>query len=125
MAAKPAFRERNPDYAGGRYPERVAMSESGAKPRRPRLWRYLLAAFAGSLCVLGGLAWYVTTDSFQALVRRRLVAELERVTGGRVELGGVHTVPFRFLVDVRELTIHGKEAPGETPYAHVDRLGAE
>ena len=101
------------------------MTESGAKPRRRKLWRYLLAAFAGALLVLGGLAWYVTTDSFQAWVRRRLVAELERVTGGRVELGGVHTVPFRFLVDVRNLTIHGKEAPGETPYAHVDRLVAE
>jgi translocation and assembly module TamB len=101
------------------------MTESGAKPRRRKLWKYLLAAFAGSLCVIGGLAWYVTTDSFQALVRRRLVAELERITGGRVELGGVHTVPFRFLVDVRELTIHGKEAPGETPYAHVDRLVAQ
>jgi translocation and assembly module TamB len=101
------------------------MSESGAAPRRRKLWKYLLVALAGGVLVLGGLAWYVTTDSFQTLVRQRLVAELERVSGGRVDLGGVHTVPFRFLVDVRDLTIHGTEASGETPYAHVDRLVAQ
>jgi len=101
------------------------MSESGATPTRRQVWRYLLVALAGGALVLGAAAWYVTTDSFQALVRRRLVSELERVSGGRVELGAVHTVPFRFLVDVRDLTIHGTEGPGETPYAHVDRLLVE
>ena len=74
---------------------------------------------------LGGLAWYATTDSFQAMVRQRLVAELQRVTGGRVELGSIHTIPFRFVIDVRDLTIHGREAAGEVPYAHVDRLVAK
>jgi translocation and assembly module TamB len=59
------------------------------------------------------------------MVRHRLVAELERVTGGRVELGGFHTMPLRFRVDVRDLTIHGLEGPGEVPYAHVDRLVAQ
>ena len=101
------------------------MSEPGATPPRRPLWKYLLVALAGGALVLGAVAWYVTTDSFQALVRRRLVSELERISGGRVELGGVHTVPFRFLVDVRDLTIHGTEGPGQTPYAHVDRLRVE
>lgn len=101
------------------------MSDSGAKPELRKWGRRL--RIAGLVVVLGlcGLAWYVTTDSFQAMVRRRLVAELERVTGGRVELGGIHTIPFRFVVDVRDLTIHGREAAGEVPYAHVDRLVAK
>jgi translocation and assembly module TamB len=59
------------------------------------------------------------------MVRRRLVSELERITGGRVELASIHTIPFRFLVDVRDLTIHGREPVGEVPYAHVDRVVAK
>jgi translocation and assembly module TamB len=100
------------------------MSEPSAKPRWRRLRNYvLLAGLVGLLC-LGGLSWYMTTDSFQALIRRRAVSELERMTGGRVDLGGIHTIPFRFQIEIRDLTVHGSEAAGEVPYAHVDRLVA-
>jgi translocation and assembly module TamB len=82
-----------------------------------------MAAGAGLLCLLAGL-WYVTTDSFQNLVRRRMVAEVERITGGRVEIGSIHTVPFHAQVEVRDITVHGREAATEVPLAHVDRLVA-
>ncbi len=98
------------------------MSEPGAPPRRRRFWKILLLVLACGGVLLAGLAWYVTTDNFQSWVRARLVAELERISGGRVELGGLHTIPFRLQVDVRDLTIHGREAPGEVPLAHIDRL---
>ena len=98
------------------------MSDSGTQPRRGRLLKYLIILGGSALIFLGAFAWYVTTDSFQVMVRHRLVAELERVTGGRVDLGGFHTVPLRFQIDVRDLTIHGREQPGDVPYAHVDRL---
>ena len=101
------------------------MTESGATPRRRGLWRYLLIVLSAGLVLLGALAWFSTTASFQAWVRSRLIAELERVTGGRVELNSFHTIPFRFQVEVRDLTIHGKEGAGEVPYAHIDRLTAE
>src|SRR6185437_16896141 len=52
----------------------------------------------------------------------RVVAALERATGGRVELSAFHAVPLRREVEVRDLTIHGKESAGEQPYVHVDRL---
>jgi translocation and assembly module TamB len=100
------------------------MSEPRAKPRWRRFRNYLLSAGLTGVLLLAVAAWYTTTDSFQGLVRRRLVAELERITGGQVELGGIHTIPFRFQVDVRDLTIHGREAASEVPYAHVDRLVA-
>lgn len=100
-------------------------SIESSEPRRRWLWKSLLIASAVVLIFLLCLAWYTTTDSFQMMVRHRLVAELERVTGGRVELGGFHTVPFHFEVDVRNLTIHGREAAAEVPYAHVDRLVAQ
>ncbi|HET7207456.1 MAG TPA: translocation/assembly module TamB domain-containing protein [Terriglobales bacterium] len=59
------------------------------------------------------------------MVHARLVAALETITGGRVELGKFNVVPFRFRVEARDLTIHGTEASGEIPYAHVDHLLAE
>jgi translocation and assembly module TamB len=100
------------------------VSEPPAKPRWRRFRNYLLLAGVAGLLVLAGLSWYATTDSFQALVRRRLVAELERITGGHAVLGGIHTIPFRFQVEIRDLTIHGRESPSEVPYAHVDHLVA-
>ena len=101
------------------------MTSSGKQSSlRARRVKYLLIILAAGLILISGLAWYGTTPSFQLMVRQRLVAELERVTGGRVELGGFHTVPFRFEVDVRDLTVHGREGPGEVPYFHVDRLVA-
>jgi len=100
------------------------MSEPGAKPRWRRFRNYLLLAGLVGLLLLGAVSWYATTDSFQALVRRRLVAELERVTGGRVDLSAIHTIPFRFQVDIRGLTIHRRESASDVPYAHVDRLVA-
>ncbi len=78
------------------------------------------------LCLLlfSGLLWYVTTDSFQQMVRGRIIAAIERATGGRVELGSFHAIPLRLEVEVRDLTIHGRESAGDVPYAHVDRISA-
>ncbi len=72
-----------------------------------------------------GALWYVTTDSFQAYVRRRMVAEVERITGGRAEIGSFHVIPFRMQVEVRDIIVHGKEAPGDVPLAHADHLIAQ
>jgi translocation and assembly module TamB len=101
------------------------MTETGDKPKPRKFWRYLLVATGIGWLLVGALAWYVTTDSFQQMVRRRLVVELERITGGRVELGGIHTIPLQFRVEIRDLTIHGSEGPNQVPYAHVDRLLAQ
>jgi translocation and assembly module TamB len=93
--------------------------------RRRILWKLFLSFCVFSLLGFAVLGWYVTTDSFQQLVRRRVVASVEKITGGRVELGELHTIPFRLRVDARNLTIHGREAPDQVPYVRVDRLQAE
>ena len=72
-----------------------------------------------------GLAWWVTTDSFQRRMRERVIAALEEATGGRVELDELHTIPFRLRVDARNLTIHGREAADQTPFVRVERVQAE
>jgi translocation and assembly module TamB len=93
--------------------------------RRRILWKLFLSFCVFSLLAFALLGWYVTTDSFQQLVRRRVVASVEKITGGRVELGELHTIPFRLRVDARNLTIHGREAPDQVPFVRVDRLQAE
>ena len=81
-----------------------------------------MASALASFLFAVALIWYVHTNSFQEMVHRRLIAALEHITGGRVEVGKVTAVPFRFRVEVRDLTIHGTEPAGEIPYAHVDHL---
>ncbi len=101
------------------------MTTAGANPRRRRIWKYLLSALLVWLLILGSLVWYATTDSFQAMVRHRLITELEKITGGRVELGSFHTTPFRLRVEVRNLTIHGTEGADQIPYFHAASVVAE
>ena len=94
-------------------------------PKRRRWWKYFLILLLISLFAAAGLGWYATTDSFQAMVRHKLIAELETITGGRVEIAEFHTIPFRLRADVRNLTIHGRESSSEAPYVHLDRLVAD
>lgn len=91
-------------------------------PPRRRWWKYFLVVVgAGLLAVLGG-AWYITTNSFQGYVRRRLVAEVERITGGHAQIGSFHVIPFHMQVEVRDITVHGSEAASDLPLAHADHL---
>jgi translocation and assembly module TamB len=98
---------------------------NGPPAARRKWWKLLLLFATFSLVALSLLWWYVSTDSFQQRVRRKVIASLEEATGGRVEMGEFHTIPFRLRVDIRNLTIHGREASDQTPYFHVDRLEAE
>jgi translocation and assembly module TamB len=99
------------------------VSEAAPKPTG-RWWKYLLI-FAGiaAACSLA-LTVYINTNSFQGMVRRRLVAEIERITGGRAEVGSFHTIPFRLQIEVRNITVHGRESAGDVPLAHADSITA-
>jgi translocation and assembly module TamB len=104
-------------------------TDAKSRPPRSSHWRlvrnFLVGVVALVVLTSAALLWYVHTDSFQTMVRGRLVSALENITGGRVELAKLSIVPFRFRVEVHDLTIHGTEPAGEVPYAHVDRLTAE
>lgn len=104
------------------------MTEPAARPRRwwkHRWWKYLLiTAGVGIAAVVAGL-WYITTDSFQSYVRTRVVAEIERITGGRAEVGTFHIVPFHMQVEVRNITVHGRESATDPPLVHADSLVAQ
>ncbi len=96
------------------------MTQPAARP--PRWWKFLLiTAGVLILAVLAGL-WYTTTNSFQTYVHRRMVEEIERITGGRAEIGSFHVVPFHLQVEIRNITVHGKEGPDEVPLLHADSV---
>lgn len=100
------------------------MTDASVPAARRRWWKYLLILVGSVVLLALGALWYINTDSFQALVRRRLVEEVERITGGRAEIGSFHTIPFRMQIDVRDITVHGRESANEIPLAHADRLVA-
>jgi translocation and assembly module TamB len=88
---------------------------------RPVLWT-VLGLFAVLAIAVGGACWYATTPTFEAIVRARLIETLAKATGGRVELAGFHWRLRNLEFEADNLTIHGLEAPGEAPYAHIDHL---
>jgi translocation and assembly module TamB len=74
------------------------------------------------IVIVAGALWYASTTKFQSRVRNEVVDVLERSTGGRVELAKFSWHLTKLEVEVDGLTIHGLEAPGEVPYAHIDKL---
>lgn len=92
------------------------------KKKRPRraIWVVALAL----LVFLGVAVLYLNSDSFLQVVRNKVVAQLERMTGGKVELQSLDWKWTSFHIEARGLTIHGLESPGEAPYVHADQIGA-
>ena len=90
--------------------------------RAQRWWKYILIATAALVVALLAGLWYTTTNSFQNYVHRRMVGEIERITGGRAEIGSFHVVPFHLQVEIRNITVHGKESATEIPLLHADSV---
>ena len=74
------------------------------------------------LALLGGLALYLNSASFRQRVHARVVAELEHMTGGKVEIESFTWRLSTLQFEIRNLTIHGREAAADVPYAHADRV---
>lgn len=78
-----------------------------------RRWIILLAAVF--LLVPSGMWLMTRTPWFRDAVRDRMRTELERITGGRVEIRRFDYHPATFAASVHDLIIHGTEGPGERP----------
>ncbi len=95
--------------------------EAPELPRRSRTRTLVLALLGmGLVFLFVGTAWYLTSAEFNSLVRKKVVAELERITGGQVELSAFHWNLSKLQFVARDLTIHGREAHGEIPFIHAD-----
>lgn len=89
-----------------------------------RIGMFCLAGLAG--LVLAALA-VLQSGWFRDRVRERIVAELEKATGGRVELAAFDFSLRRLEAEVKGLVIHGTEGPGEAPLfkARAIRVGVK
>jgi translocation and assembly module TamB len=85
-------------------------------------WRFVLIAVCVLVLLAGAAVWYAGTPQFENYVRGKVVASIERSTGGRVELGSFRWRLLHLEFTADNLTIHGLEGPGQLPYAHIDRF---
>jgi translocation and assembly module TamB len=69
-----------------------------------------------------GVYYWASSAAFEDAMRKRVIAELEKATGGRVEIKAFHWDLLHLRLEADGLTIHGLEAANEAPYAHVERL---
>ena len=95
-------------------------------PTKKRKLRQLLIITGLVLVLLlAGLGFYLNSGSFRETVRQRVIAELRHMTGGRVEVQSFTWDLSTLHFEARNVTIHGREAAGEAPYAHADRIGVD
>jgi translocation and assembly module TamB len=107
-----------------------AAKPAGSPPQRRGFGSRMGRAFAQVvlgivvlvIVLVGGFAWYSTTDDFQRRVGKGFVSVLEDATGGRVELRNVAFSPWHLAIEVDGLVIHGLEGPGEAPYLSADKI---
>ena len=68
------------------------------------------------------IVWFLGSPAFEEIVRNRVVAELQKATGGKVELQSLHWNVNRLEIEANGLTIRGLEPAADVPLAHADRL---
>jgi translocation and assembly module TamB len=66
----------------------------------------------------------LSTSWFQRLLERRVIAALENLSGGRVELTGFRFRPWVFHATLQNLVIHGSESAGRPPLVSARQVVA-
>src|SRR5580704_13469885 len=79
-----------------------------------------LAGFAVALVVAGVLL--VQTAWFKNFVRDRIVAVVERATGGRVEIGSFSYNWHDLTADVQPFVLHGTEPDSRPPLFRAEKI---
>ncbi len=91
-----------------------------------KFFRILLrvAAALAVFLVIAGLAGLVVVQSgwFHEYVRQRIIAELERATGGRVEIGRFSFRGPTLTASIGPVVLHGTEAAGDPPLLRAESV---
>ncbi|HEX2714778.1 MAG TPA: hypothetical protein VHM88_21530, partial [Candidatus Acidoferrales bacterium] len=91
-------------------------------PSRKKLTRALVFAALAAVFLLWGARAAQGAGLLDRWVRDAVVGQLEKMSGGRVELQGFHFDPFRWRVELSGLTVRGLEPEGTLPYFHADKV---
>ena len=84
-------------------------------------WVVMAGLFAILVVALG---WFLQSPAFREMVRDRVVLELEKATGGEVEMQSLTWNVSKLEVEAKGITIRGLEPPTDIPLVHIDRLYA-
>jgi len=98
-------------------------------PPSPKSRRYLRHVLLGGsgialllIVALIGLYFWASSSSFENIIRKRMIARIEAATGGHAEIRSFRWKLLNLEADIDGLTLHGREAQGEAPYAQVDSV---
>src|ERR1017187_9351400 len=76
-----------------------------------------------AVCALTGVLVF-RSGWFYELVHHRMVADIEKATGGRVEIGDYAFDWKRLEARVGPVVLHGKESAAEPPFVRVSSVTA-
>src|SRR5664279_3770144 len=82
-------------------------------------WAVMAGLFVLFVMAIG---WFLGSPAFEEIVRGRMIAQIQKATGGKVELQSLHWNVRRLEIEANGLTIRGLEPAGDVPLAHADRL---
>ncbi|MBC7928663.1 MAG: hypothetical protein H7039_23720, partial [Bryobacteraceae bacterium] len=92
-----------------------------ARPVRILLW--VTGILAGLILLLGLAAILILPGSwFREKVRERIVTEVEKASGGRVEIGSFKFDWSNLNVEIAPFILHGTEPAGEAPLFRTESI---
>jgi translocation and assembly module TamB len=89
------------------------------KPKWNKRLRYTAEVLFLLLATLVAVDYFGLADSW---ARRGIVSQIERITGGRVELKAFRFRLLTLRAELEDLTIHGREPEGTPPFFHAGRI---
>jgi uncharacterized protein involved in outer membrane biogenesis len=91
------------------------------RPVKITLW--VTAVLAGLVLLLGIAAVLILPSNwFREKVRAGIVNEIERVSGGRVEIGAFRVDWSKLTAEIAPFVLHGTEPAGEKPLFAADSV---
>jgi translocation and assembly module TamB len=92
------------------------------KKRKFRLKHGVALVVTLSIALALAFVYVVASGLADRWARTRIIEQLEKTTGARVELGNFHLAWRTLHVRFDGLTLHGREPAGTPPLFHADRL---
>ncbi|MDE3135757.1 MAG: translocation/assembly module TamB domain-containing protein [Acidobacteriota bacterium] len=86
-------------------------------------WRRIGLGFIAALVLVAATVVVLWRNGYvDRWARDEVIQQVEKATGGRVDLGSLRIQLSPFLVELDQFTIHGHETSSEPPFVHIDRI---